>query len=39
MAKATNLYCSSPNLPFSTFFFIRASMTFLLKPRQLLYIG
>jgi len=32
MAKATNLYCSPPNLPSSTFFFIRASMTFLLKP-------
>jgi len=32
MAKATNLYRSSPNLPFSEFFFIRASMTFHLKP-------
>jgi hypothetical protein len=32
MAKATNLYRSSPNLPSSTFFFILASMTFHLKP-------
>jgi len=32
MAKATNLYRSSPNLPSSAFFFIQASMTFHLKP-------
>jgi len=39
MAKATNLYCSSPNLPSSIFFFIRASMTFHLKPPLATYIG
>jgi len=38
MAKATNLYCLSPNLPSSTFFFIRASMTFHLKPPLATYI-
>ena len=38
MAKATNLYRSSPNLPSSAFFFIRASMTFHLKPPSAIYI-
>jgi hypothetical protein len=32
MAKVTNLYRSSPNLPSSAFFFILALMTFHLKP-------